>query len=377
MDDLTKGTMPKEGLPPKMPRGALPSPRFKLAEAIPHQLTIGIAPSNFLNVAKKISFWGNDKYANCVTAEEAFAKGCGNPQVFIQDQLAINWASDNGFLGGAHISDVLDRMTKVGFRFGGATYNDGFFNSVNWTNTSLLHNAISIGTVKIGIGANQFEAAYHKRTREQGWFAFGFKSEIKTDHCISLCGYGTLAWLASKFNVTLPTGIKGEDIGYAFFTWNSIGIIDRKSMLAITSEAWLRNPTTKVTNVFVLKLCAHGGETGKYISHAKGNVYLSSGYKGWGEAWIGHILNNNEIAIECHGAEKGRYLSHAFGNISLQNGYKGTGEAWVMHDLGDNTFSIECLGGEKGKFLSHANNNIFLQNGYKGSGEKWSNTGRY
>jgi len=34
--------------------------------------------------------------------------------------------------------------------------------------------------------------------------------------------------------------------GYAMFTWDSIGIIDQPSMLAITHEAWLRNPTTIV-----------------------------------------------------------------------------------------------------------------------------------
>ena len=33
---------------------------------------------------------------------------------------------------------------------------------------------------------------------------------------------------------------------YALFTWDSIGIIDVPSMLAITGEAWLRNPTTVV-----------------------------------------------------------------------------------------------------------------------------------
>ena len=30
------------------------------------------------------------------------------------------------------------------------------------------------------------------------------------------------------------------------FTWNTIGIIDVPSMLAITHEAWLRNPTTVI-----------------------------------------------------------------------------------------------------------------------------------
>jgi hypothetical protein len=28
------------------------------------------------------------------------------------------------------------------------------------------------------------------------------------------------------------------------FTWDSIGIVDQRSMIAITHEAWLRDPTT-------------------------------------------------------------------------------------------------------------------------------------
>ena len=34
--------------------------------------------------------------------------------------------------------------------------------------------------------------------------------------------------------------------GYALFTWDSIGIIDVPSMIAITSEAWFRQPTTVI-----------------------------------------------------------------------------------------------------------------------------------
>jgi hypothetical protein len=28
------------------------------------------------------------------------------------------------------------------------------------------------------------------------------------------------------------------------FTWGSIGIVDRQSLINITGEAWVRNPTT-------------------------------------------------------------------------------------------------------------------------------------
>jgi hypothetical protein len=64
------------------------------------------------------------------------------------------------------------------------------------------------------------------------------------DHCVSLCGYGSLAWLAGQLKAAVPAGIDGTKLGYAMFTWDSIGIVDQPSMIAITHEAWLRVPTT-------------------------------------------------------------------------------------------------------------------------------------
>ena len=72
----------------------------------------------------------------------------------------------------------------------------------------------------------------------------------KEDHCVSLCGYGTLSELVALFkqhNITVhaPPG-KPTGLCYAMFTWNSIGIIDQQSMLNMTHEAWIRNPVTVI-----------------------------------------------------------------------------------------------------------------------------------
>ena len=40
----------------------------------------------------------------------------------------------------------------------------------------------------------------------------------------------------------VPSGVDGNSQGYALFTWDSIGIIDQASMIAITHEAWVRQP---------------------------------------------------------------------------------------------------------------------------------------
>jgi hypothetical protein len=245
LDDVTnpsharRKTMPVQS--PK--RGAFPSPRSALAAAIPHVAAVG-APPNFIKVPARISMWGNDVHGDCVTAEEAFAKASNNPEIFIPDGQVISWATRHGVLEGANLVQVLRSMQTDGFRKGKCTYDDGPHFSVNWTNSTTLQSAISQGPVKIGVAANQLETAWHSTNGTSGWFAVGFHTDTNIDHCVSLCGYGTISWLAQQLNVHVPAGVDGTKTAYALFTWNSVGIIDEPSMLAITQEAWLRRPTT-------------------------------------------------------------------------------------------------------------------------------------
>ncbi len=226
----------------RMPRGAIASPRHKLASAVPHTV-VGATPVNVLHVPHKLSFWGNNTYGDCVTAEEAFAKASHNPEIFISDQEVIQWATQHNFLNGAVISDVLETMTSSGFQLSNHVYDDGPARSVNWTDSALLKNAISLGPVKIGVAADQLNTVY---TGKNGWVATGFHPDTAEDHCVSLCGYGTLEWLAKQMKAQVPAGIDATQPGYAMFTWDTVGIIDLPSLIAITHEAWLRMPTTKV-----------------------------------------------------------------------------------------------------------------------------------
>lgn len=226
----------------RMPRGAIASPRHKLAGAIPHTL-VGTTPPNVLHVPHKLSFWGNNTYGDCVTAEEAFAKASHNPEIFISEQEVIQWATQHNFLNGAVISDVLETMTSSGFQQSHHVYDDGPARSVNWTDSALLKNAISLGPVKIGVAADQLNTVY---TGKNGWVATGFHPDTAEDHCVSLCGYGTLEWLAKQLKTHIPAGIDATQPGYGMFTWDTVGIIDVPSLMAITHEAWLRMPTTKI-----------------------------------------------------------------------------------------------------------------------------------
>jgi hypothetical protein len=195
--------------------------------------------------------WGNAVDGDCVTAEEAFAKACHSPELFLSDEEVVAWANANGVLNGASLTEVLDLMQTGGFVRDYSKLDDGPFTSVDWTRASILQNAIFQGPVKIGVAADQLEKVV-PNPPANGWLATGFTQDANEDHCVSLCGYGSIAWLASQLGSSVPYGENGSSPAYAMFTWNSIGIIDVPSLLAICSEAWLRNPVTIVAAIGAL-----------------------------------------------------------------------------------------------------------------------------
>lgn len=228
---------------PQHMRGAIPSPPAFIASAPVHQTIVG-APPNFITIPAQLSMWGNDAYGDCVTAEEAFAKACSNPEIFIPQSTVIAWATQHGVLNGASLSGVLQTMKTDGFPVNGSIYDDGGYAWVKYKDSANLQSAIALGPVKLGIAADQIDTAWNSTQGKSGWFATDFHTDGKEDHCVSLCGYGTISWLASQLRVAVPGGVDGSKLGYALYTWDSIGIIDEPSMVAITQEAWLRTPTT-------------------------------------------------------------------------------------------------------------------------------------
>jgi hypothetical protein len=246
--------MAEVDLTKRLPRGAIPSPRWELAAAMPHIPDPKIkVPASFLMWPDQMSSWDNYVYGDCVTAEEAFAKATAKPQTFIPLATVVAWAQAHGYLNGATLSSVLTTMQTTGFSYNNKTYDDGPHNSVNWTNAATLQSAIySHGPVKIGVGAEDFQSNAHGAVTPgtSGWGMYNYPKSQPEDHCTSLCGYGTLAELTALFKqhhvtVNPPNGMP-TGLCYAMFTWNSIGIIDAQSMLNMTYEAWIRNPVTIV-----------------------------------------------------------------------------------------------------------------------------------
>ncbi|MDQ1830615.1 hypothetical protein, partial [Massilia scottii] len=122
-------------------RGAIPSPRSALAAATPHVARVDPLP-NYLVVPAQISYWGNDAYGDCVSAEEAFAKACNSPEIFIPYSTVVNWANKNGLLNGAGFTQVLNLMQTGGFTDSVCTYNDGPYLTVDWTTPATIQSAI-------------------------------------------------------------------------------------------------------------------------------------------------------------------------------------------------------------------------------------------
>ena len=228
---------------PSFLRGALPSPRHSLAAAFPHRV-VTLTPPQFIWKPARLSLWGNSVYGDCTVAEEAFAKGA-TAGLFITDEEVVAWAQQNGAINGDTLIDVLTKMRTGGFPVAGKTYDDGPATSIDWMDATILQNAISHGPVKTGVAADQLQNVVTDPPTD-GWFATGFVEDRNLDHCVSLCGYGPVKWLADQLGVHVPEGADPETTAYALFTWGSIGIITLESAVAITGEAWLRNPCTIV-----------------------------------------------------------------------------------------------------------------------------------
>lgn len=235
-----------------MPRGAIPSTRAELAAAIPHIADPAVAvPPSFLVWPVEMADWGNYDHGDCVTAEEAFAKATAGQRMFFPDATVMAWATSHNVLNGASITGVMNMMATDGFPLNSFKYDDGPYKSVNWTNPALLQSAISgHGPVKLGVGAGEFQSNAHGLVTPgtSGWAMYGYPTGQDEDHCVSLCGYGTLAELVDLFKghgvaVTVPAGMP-TGLCYAMFTWNSIGIVCEQSMLNMTHEAWIRMPVT-------------------------------------------------------------------------------------------------------------------------------------
>ena len=229
------------------PTGASPTPRHLLARAVPFFAPLAAPPAQVAYVPKYRSMFGNSQYGDCVSAEEAFAKTCVNPEIFnsqaIVDQLSsvcITWARSHGVLNGASLTEVLDWMFEKGYQIGPQLFNDGQKLAVDYGNEATLQAAISQGPVKLAIGAGALPGGAGS---QDGYYALTSRN-YSSDHSTTLCGYGPVEYCYQQLGLPVPSGIPANTPGYLHYTWSTIGFVTHAWIMGATDEAWVRNPTT-------------------------------------------------------------------------------------------------------------------------------------
>lgn len=248
-DAPTLITLPE---PLKFKRGAIPTPRFALLAATPYLPKL--APAEFAGLATELSYWLNDQEGNCVSAEEAEAKGawsagyCNLPDLFIPDSVLNAWVNKYGFANGAMLTDVMDVMQRDGFTVNGTNYKDGPPKGVDYSDLLTLKSAISEGPVKIAIDAGALPSGAGS---QNGWYSFGGARYPNTDHCVGLRAYGTAAFCfaaigkALNISVPVPSGVDpAKPDCLILYTWKTYGVVDHPWLMGTCTEAWFRDPTT-------------------------------------------------------------------------------------------------------------------------------------
>lgn len=252
-----------------MRRGALPTPpeiRAKAKHYRSGQLPQG--PASALLWPAMTAYWGNKDLDGCVIAEEAFARAAGQQQINIPDEAASYFASALGLNQLITLSDGLSAMQTWGFQGETAGWGGGEPFMIDPTIEADLQAVIAAGCpIKIGAKSAAFRvgATGAVTPGQDGWTMWNYPSGKPADHCVSLCGYGSLADLCELFEqhgVTVEP-VEGMPTGmcYAMFTWDSIGIIDSASLQAMVNEAWGRDPVSvkRPTPRFALAAQGDGG----------------------------------------------------------------------------------------------------------------------
>lgn len=225
------------------PRGACATPAHVLLASDPYSegRELRSPPAELAYVPPRLSYWGNDRYGICVTAESAFTKACYEPTIFLADDIVIDWARRRGVLNGASLNEVLDYMDGDGFRVGSQRYDEGKKLLVSYENVAALRSAIAQGPVKIAMAADALPGGAGNRS---GWYVTGGPRYRSTDHCVSICGYGSAGYLYQRLGLPLPSGLNASTQGYLVFTWSTIGFVDHAWLMGCCNEAWVRDPST-------------------------------------------------------------------------------------------------------------------------------------
>lgn len=242
-----------QGVPDqKFKRGGQRTPPAEIAKAVAAGKVLVFAPlraapAQVNMIPPRTSVWGNDRYGDCVTAQEACSIGAYSKkvlgdagQIFITESEVISWASRHGVLNGADLLNVMQMMARDGIKDeNGKLWKDGVPSVVDYKTETHLQGALAEGPVNIAIAADSLPNGAGNKS---GWWSFTASSR-STDHCVPLLGYGPADFIFGLFKMPVPAGIDPKRTCYLLFTWNTVGIVGIEWLRGTCDEAWLRTPT--------------------------------------------------------------------------------------------------------------------------------------
>jgi len=207
---------------------------------LPQHVPIGTTmPLNYW-LPKIMTMLGNDTNGCCVTSAAGFLKQCMG--ILISDATCIAWATKNGTLNGADLSQVNNLMQQSGFSQDSNLYNEGPANNVDYTTPSSLQGGIATSPVQIAIDADALPSG---AGNGNGWYAFGGTpgSFPNTDHCVMLPAFAIPTvvqqlWTAFQQQYgSLPAIPWPAGAVYGIYTWAGIGFVDDPWIMSTVTEA--------------------------------------------------------------------------------------------------------------------------------------------
>ena len=175
-----------------------------------------------------------------MSAAIAFKLACQSPEVFIPRANVVAWAKANGNWNGADPMSANQEMQAAGMvDAAGNQWGEGPANYVALSDQAAMEAALDEGPLSVTVSANQLDPV---AGMANGWILTGALTDQAYDHEPAISKYGTFATLAPLVGASLGS-IDPSTYGYILFTWGTVGLIDRKSLLAIGQDALLALPT--------------------------------------------------------------------------------------------------------------------------------------
>ena len=130
---------------------------------------------------------------------------------------------------------VNDQMATSGMvDANGNQWGEGTANYVVLSDQAAMEAALADGPISVTVAAGALQRGVGM---ENGWVIVSAPADRGYDHEPAISAAGQFSALASLLGTSLPSGIDPTTYGYMMFTWGTVGLIDRQSLLNIGQDA--------------------------------------------------------------------------------------------------------------------------------------------